>query len=275
MRAVVLAAGKGTRMRAASGDAALEAALSRDQRRAAEAGMKAMVPFRGRPFLDYVLSALADAGCSEVCLVVAPLHSAIRDHYTRRSPPGRVRLSFVVQEEARGTAHALLVAEPFAEDRPFLALNSDNYYPPDVLSALVALDGPGLPAFSRDALLRHGNIDATRVRDFAVLRMTDDGDLADIIEKPDERTYRAFLAAGDVRVSMNVWRFDARIFQACRAIEPSARGELELPNAVRYGISTLGQRFRVLPVDAGVLDLSRRADIPVVERGLAGLVPRP
>ena len=43
----------------------------------AEQGIKAMIPI-GRPFLDYVLSALRDAGCDDICLVIGPEHSAIR-----------------------------------------------------------------------------------------------------------------------------------------------------------------------------------------------------
>jgi glucose-1-phosphate thymidylyltransferase len=275
VKAVVLAAGKGTRMRAASSDESLEAALTREQRRAADAGMKSMVPFRGRPFLDYVLSALADAGCTEVCLIVSPGHGGLRDYYTRLAPPRRVRLNFAVQHEARGTADALLAAEPFAREDPFIALNSDNYYPAAALRDLVAIERPGLLAFSTHALVRNSNVDANRVRDFAVTLLTPEGDLADIIEKPNERTFDALAQSGDVRVSMNVWRFDGGIFEACRRIEPSPRGELELPNAVRYAIRTLGRRFSAVPVDAGVLDLSRRADIPAVGRWLAGVDANP
>jgi glucose-1-phosphate thymidylyltransferase len=74
---------------------------------------------------------------------------------------------------------------------------------------------------------------------------------------------------------MNCWRFDASIFPACRAIAPSPRGELELPNAVRFAIRSQGHRFRAVPIEAAVLDLSRRSDIPEVERRLAALDPRP
>jgi glucose-1-phosphate thymidylyltransferase len=65
------------------------------------------------------------------------------------------------------------------------------------------------------------------------------------------------------------------IFTACRHVEPSPRGELELPNAVRYALRSLGEQFTTIPVDAGVLDLSRREDIAEVERRLADLDPRP
>ena len=65
MKAVVLARGKGTRMRRADETAAADP----DQSRVADTGLKAMIPFR-RPFLDYILSALADAGLTRLCVVI-------------------------------------------------------------------------------------------------------------------------------------------------------------------------------------------------------------
>lgn len=270
MKAIVLARGKGTRMRQAS-TARID---DPEQARMAESGVKGMIPFR-RPFLDYVLSALADAGCSDVCLVIGPEHSIVRDHYERTQVPERVRVSFAVQPEPRGTADAVLAARGFAGADPFLVLNSDNYYPVNVLAGLVTLDGPGLPAFSQSALLERSNIDPGRIRSFALLKIAANGDLLDIIEKPDPETFARYGGEKGARVSMNCWRFDASIFTACSRIGLSARGELELPEAVRFAVRELGQRFRTFPVDAGVLDLSRREDIAEVERRLAHVDPRP
>ena len=97
-RAVVLARGLGTRMREADPDAP----LSEEQQRAADAGLKPMMRVNGRPFLDYVLSALADAGITEVALVVAPDHEAVRRYYAAIAPPSRIRLDYVVQHEPQG-----------------------------------------------------------------------------------------------------------------------------------------------------------------------------
>ena len=146
-RAVVLARGLGTRMRAPDP----VARLNDEQRRAADAGSKAMVPVHGRPCLDYVVSALADAGIAGVALVVAPEHGDIRRHYAEH-PPSRVALDFVVQAEPLGTANAVLAAERWAGGAPFLAMNADNLYPVPALQALASLDEPGLPAF--DAMIR-------------------------------------------------------------------------------------------------------------------------
>jgi glucose-1-phosphate thymidylyltransferase len=247
------------------------AAVDPEQSRVADSGLKAMMPFR-RPFLDYILSALADAGCDEVCLVIGPEHDVVRDYYAQ-TPPSRVRLSFAIQQQPLGTADAVVSAQSFAGTSPFLVLNADNYYPVPVLMALVALDGPGLPAFRRSTLIAQGNIDPDRIRSYALLAISASGMLEDIVEKPDPETLARF--GDDVLVSMNCWRFEPSIFAACRSIAPSARGELELPNAVRHAVRVMGQQFRAVPVDAGVLDLSRREDIAEVERRLSSIEARP
>ena len=272
MKALVLARGKGTRMQRVDQTAVTDPA----QAKVADTGLKAMIPFR-RPFLDYILSALADAGCDDICLVIGPEHVVVRDYYERSHPPERTRVQFAIQKDARGTADAVLSAEAFAGGAPFLVLNADNYYPAEVLRALVSLEGPGLPAFRRSTLIAQSNIDADRVRSYALLTIGPDGMLQDIIEKPDAETFARYvqLQGNEIRVSMNCWRLGPSIFDACRAIEPSARGELELPNAVRYAVRVLGERFRALPVDAGVLDLSRREDIAEVERRLSSIDARP
>ena len=66
---------------------------------------------------------------------------------------------------------------------------------------------------------------------------------------------------------MNVWRFDARIFDACRDVPLSKRGEYELPEAVGLAV-TRGVKFRAVPASGAVLDLSRRSDVALVNARL-------
>jgi SSS family solute:Na+ symporter len=261
-KAVILARGLGKRMREA--DQAV--ALDPDQASAAQSGVKAMIPM-GRPFLDYSISALADAGFTEICIVVAPDYAAIREHYTSEPVPKRVRISFAVQSVAIGTADAVLAAEEFTAGEPFIVLNSDNYYPAVALAQLRTTDGPATIGFSREGLLRGGNIPAERIAAYAVLDVAPDATLRAVSEKPSEATISALGA--DALISMNCWRVTSEFFRACRDVQPSPRGELELPLAVQYAIDILGMRFTVIRADAPVLDLSRRADIPRVAALLA------
>jgi dTDP-glucose pyrophosphorylase len=242
-----------------------ETELTSEQAAAADAGLKAMIPI-DRPFLDYTLSALADAGLRRVCLVIGQAHDAIRNYYSKLKPR-RLSFDFCIQQQPRGAANAVSAAENFVGDDDFIVVNSDNYYPASVVAALRELPTPGLVAFSRDGLVRDGQIPAERIAAYALLELNPDESLKRIIEKP---TPAEAAALGDARVSMNCWSFTPDIFEACRRVPLSARGELELPQAVQFGIDRLGMKFHTMKVDAPVLDLSYRADIPSVTARLAG-----
>jgi glucose-1-phosphate thymidylyltransferase len=266
-KAVVLARGRGTRMRRSDDGAQ----LGDRQAAIAETGVKAMMPI-DRPFLDYVLTGLADAGYRQICLVIGPEHNLVRDYYTRQIQPQRIEIEFAIQRDATGTADAVAAAEPFTGKGPFLAVNSDNFYPLEAYRALQQTSGPAAALFERDALLAGGNIPADRIAKYAVCEIDDESLLRRIIEKPD-----ALALAGirrPVYVSMNVWRFGPTIFQACRSIQPSERGEYELVSAVQYAIDVMGERFRVEVIRAPVLDLTTRGDVATVAAKLAGMEVR-
>ena len=259
-KAVVLARGLGTRMR--HGDES--ARLTHPQAAAAQQGFKALMPL-DRPFIDYLLGALAQAGYRRVCLVVAPEHEAIREHIARLQPR-RISVDLAVQDEPRGTADAVAAARSFAGDDEFLCVNGDNHYPVAVLRRLRELDGPGLAAYTREGLLR-GNIPPERISKFAVLELSDRNALRRIIEKPSDEQIRRL--GEPLLVSMNCWRLGPRIFDACRQVAPSPRGELELPDAVQRAIDA-GEVFRAVVVEEPVLDLSSRSDVAELTRRLAG-----
>lgn len=261
-KVVVLAAGLGKRMRV--GEAT---GLTAAQAQMADRGVKALVPI-DRPFLDYVLTTVADAGFRRVCLVIGPDHEELRRYYGELETE-RLQFEFAVQEEPLGTADALAAAREFAYGEPFMTINSDNHYPLVALQALCELSGPGLPGFDRAALVAQSNIPAERIERFAVVQVDADGCLQRVVEKPSAEVIESL--GDNVGVSMNCWRFDERIFAACGAIEPSERGELEIPTAVQYAIEHLDARFEVVPIEAPVLDLSSRDDIESIVERLRGL----
>lgn len=273
--AVILARGLGTRMRAED-----ESPLSAEQAAAAAAGAKGLIPIAGFPLLDHVLSALADGGVTEVIFVVAPGESAIRQRYTRDVALERLRVHVAEQVEPKGTADALLAARDVVQAvaphdahgrAHFLMCNADNLYPSEAVAMLVGAAGPALIAFDAASLVAQGNIEETRVNQFALLDVSPDGVLREIVEKPQPGHPLRRSAAR--WVSMNLWRFTSEIFDDCAAVRPSPRGELELTDAVRRAMRR-GTRFAAPGVRLAVLDLSRRSDVPAVEARLAGRVPR-
>ncbi len=229
---------------------------------------------RTRPFLDYALSELADAGFSRVALIVAPEGEGpdpLRDYYHGVGRPARLSLSFVVQSEPLGTADAVRAAADWVGDHSFVVLNADNLYGVETLRALRQADGPALPVYERDELVQSSNIPPDRVASFALLTMRGDGTLADIVEKPGAAAIEA--AGPHALISMNCWRGDARLMDACRDVERSPREEFELPMAVRLAVRR-GVVFRGLAARGPVLDLSRRDDVHGVMARLAGVEPR-
>ena len=191
------------------------ATASDAQSKVAETGVKGMIPIK-RPFLEYVISALADAGLSEVVLVLGPEHDAVRRHFTVDVPPTRVRIRFGLQEEPRGTADAVRAAAEVIGTDPFLVLNADNYYPIEAYRRLAAEPTAATIAFDRDALVRESNIDPDRVRSFAVLDVSDEEQLLGIIENPGDSLD---LSSASARwVGMNCWAVTGEVVDACRRV---------------------------------------------------------
>jgi glucose-1-phosphate thymidylyltransferase len=130
-RDVVLARVLGTRMRHGDAAAALDRAGLDGRRRP-----QVLMPV-GRPFLDYVIASLADAGIDDVCLVIGAEHQVTRP-LRARLPARRVRVHYAVQDAPLGTAHAVLAAADFIGDHDILVVNGDNLYP----AALEAVCAP-------------------------------------------------------------------------------------------------------------------------------------
>ncbi|MEA4944519.1 MAG: sugar phosphate nucleotidyltransferase [Propionicimonas sp.] len=254
-----MARGLGSRMRtAAAGD------LTVEQAAAAASGAKAMMPLAGRPFLDHVLTRLADAGLTDVCLVIGPEHAAVREYYDalRRE---RVQISYAVQAEPLGTADAVAAAAEFAGRDRFVVVNGDNLYPAESLRRLVAEPGLATVGFRPEGLVANANIPADRMAAFALLMVDRAGSIIDVIEKPSEQEIAAL--GTDRLVSMNCWLLGPRVFEACAAIERSPRGELELVDAVRWLVAA-GERISLVQSTEGVWDLSSRGDVADVARAL-------
>jgi glucose-1-phosphate thymidylyltransferase len=100
-----------------------------------------------------------------------------------------------------------------------------------------------------------------------VAQIDEQSHLRRILEKPDEATWAAL--PRPLWLGMNCWRFGPTIFDACRAIPPSPRGEWEITTAVQYAIDVLGEPFHALCIEAPVLDLSSREDVAPVTAMLA------
>lgn len=200
MKAVLLCAGEGTRLRPLT-----------------HVRPKHLLPVAGRAVLDWVLCDLADAGVAEVVIVVSPEARRLREFAGNGARWG-LRTTYMVQPQPLGLAHALGCArEAIAPDERFLMYLGD-----DLLDRAVVAD------FVRD--FQAGDADASLIvkpvadpRAFGVV-VVEDGCVCRLVEKPQE-------PPSDLAI-VGVYGFGPAIWEALEGLQPSARGELEITDAI-------------------------------------------
>src|SRR3954471_7453106 len=205
LKGLILSGGRGTRLRPITHTSA-----------------KQLVPVANRPVLFYGIQAMADAGIRDVGIIIAPeTGDEIRAAAGDGSRFG-VRITYIVQDEPAGLAHAVLTAEQFLADAPFVMYLGDNLLQGGI-SELVEAFKTNAP----DALIL-----LTPVPDPEHYGVGErDGDrVVRLAEKPPEPKTDLAL--------VGVYMFTAQIHDAARAIEPSPRGELEITDAIQHLVDT-------------------------------------
>lgn len=200
MKALVLSGGKGSRLRPITHTSA-----------------KQLIPIVNKPILFYGLEAIAKAGIKEVGIVVGETQAEIRAAVGDGSAFG-FKAVYIPQEAPLGLAHAVKISRKFMGDSPFLMFLGDNL----LKSGL----GPLVDEFF--AQKPNAQILVTPVPNpsaFGVVEL-EGGKVARLVEKP--RQPKSDLAL------VGVYLFDRTIFKAIDHIRPSARGELEITDAIQW-----------------------------------------
>jgi len=262
-KCVVLARGLGTRMQKKA-----DVDIGVEENKIAHTGLKGMVPFRGRPFLDYSIQNMLDAGIRDVCLVVGPEHDLLTEYYRRvadRVP--WLKISFAVQEKALGTSDAVYASKDYVGDEPFIVLNSDNLYSAHAIALLRSQHKQCcyVAGFDKDAMIRESNIEEERINHFAVVEVDNEWNLIRIHEKPeDPNTYGI---DGRVIINMNLLRFTPAVFRACEKTAPDpVRGEYEITSTIQILVDEGRVPVKVVYVNEGVLDLTYKRDIVALRK---------
>jgi len=201
MKAVLLCAGAGTRLRPLT--------FCRP---------KHLLPVGGRAVLDWVLTDLADAGVREAIMVVGQESSHLREFVGDGSRWG-MAAAYAVQEYPLGLAHALACARHLLDDERFLMYLGD-----DLLDRGVVVDfATAFMASAADASLVVKPVEDPRAFGVAVM---EDGCVTRLVEKPS-------VPPSDLAI-VGVYGFGPTVWEAVDNIEPSARGELEITDAIDY-----------------------------------------
>ncbi|HEV2814487.1 MAG TPA: glucose-1-phosphate thymidylyltransferase [Solirubrobacteraceae bacterium] len=208
LKGLILSGGRGTRLRPITYTSA-----------------KQLVPVANKPVLFYGIEAMAAAGIEDIGIIIAPETGDEIKTVTGDGERFGVRITYILQDEPAGLAHAVLTAEPFLGASPFVMYLGDNLlqggmtelvddfrnHEPDALILLTPVPDPehyGVAELDGDRVIR-------------------------LLEKPPRPQTDLAL--------VGVYMFTAGIHEAARAIEPSARGELEITDAIQRLVDT-GQR---------------------------------
>jgi len=180
---------------------------------------KPMLPIAGKPLLEYNLDQLAAAGVREIIVLVPPNSEQVRQYF---GPQFRgCDLIYAVQHEARGTGHALNAVRNAIGDEAFFCIFGDNLTTWPVAHLL-------RPHREVRAVATLALFHALDPRRHGVVELQGPT-IRRIVEKPDH-------PPSDL-ASAGMFIFEPQIFEALSVIEPTSRGELELPNAIQHLIT--------------------------------------
>ena len=216
MKALILAGGAGTRLRPITHTRA-----------------KQLVPVANTPILFYGIEAMAEAGIKEIGVIVGDTGDEVREALGDGSRFG-VSFTFLPQEAPLGLAHCVLIARDFLGADDFVMYLGDNLLEQDLAAFVDAFERGPRRRPTRRRRRSCSSRSPTRTAS-ASPPWTTSGHVVELVEKPDD-------PPSDLAL-VGVYLFDATIHEAVRAIEPSARGELEITDAIQWLIDH-GHRVR-------------------------------
>ena len=231
-RAVILAAGRGTRM----GDMTQEIP-------------KPMLPIHGRPMLEYILDRLAVSGLSQFLIVTGYHGEAIEQHFAGTKPP----VHFVRQNPVNGTGSGALLAREFMRNEPFLLTYGDILCEPAEYGRALQILSAN-PACAAAVAVKEVD---DPWQGAAVYESN--GRISRIVEKPPKG------ASTTHWNSAGFYSFRPVIFEYLARLEPSPRGEYELTSALASMLAD-GLELRISPIEGAWRDVGRPEDLAAMNQ---------
>ncbi|MEY7851226.1 UTP--glucose-1-phosphate uridylyltransferase AglF [Natrarchaeobius sp. A-rgal3] len=226
MQAVVLAAGKGSRLRP----------LTEDK-------PKVLVEVDGTPLIEDVFDNLLEIGVTELIVVVGYQKEQIIERYGDAYEG--VPITYTHQREQLGLAHAILQAEPHVDD-DFVLMLGDNIFRANLADVINRQRED-----RADAAFLVEEVPYEEASRYGVLDTNEYGEIVEVVEKPDDPPSNL--------VMTGFYTFTPAIFHACHLVQPSDRGEYELPDAIDLLIQS-GRTIDAIRMDGWRTDVGYPED---------------
>ncbi|WP_318568641.1 UTP--glucose-1-phosphate uridylyltransferase AglF [Salinigranum marinum] len=234
MKAVVLAAGEGTRLRP----------LTEDK-------PKGMVEVDGKPILTHCFERLAELDATEFVVVVGYMKEEIISHYGDEFEG--IPITYAHQREQKGLAHALLCVEEHIDD-DFMLILGDNIFAAN-LDDVVRRQQED----RADAAFLVEEVPWEEASRYGVCVTNDYGEITDVVEKPEDPPSNL--------VMTGFYTFTPAIFHACELVQPSNRGELEISEAIHLLLQS-GRTIDAIGIEGWRIDVGYPEDRDEAERRL-------
>lgn len=201
MKGLILSGGKGTRLRPLTYTSA-----------------KQLVPVANKPVLFYTIEDLVAAGISDIGIVVGPTAPEIKQAVGNGERWG-ANIAYIDQPDPLGLAHAVMVAEDFLGDSPFVMYLGDNMLEDHIAPFVKDYEQND---WDCQVLLKQ----VRNPQQYGVAELSDDGKVKRLVEKPTD-------FVSDLAL-VGIYMFDSHIFEAVHNIKPSWRNEYEITDAIQY-----------------------------------------
>ncbi len=182
---------------------------------------KQLIPIIGRPILFHCIDYLRQAGITDICIIISP-ETGPTIQKELKNYNYDVQITFIVQDEPKGLAHAINLSKAFVGDDDFTVLLGDNLFDKPLSELIESFNKT-----DSDSLILLKEVD--RPYDFGVVKFGANGKAEKIVEKPKELISN-FAIVG-------VYLFNPLIFDSIAKIAPSPRGELEITDAVALQVA--------------------------------------